>query len=266
MDPKSLSDSFVSFLGDVASFSDRDDIAIWYRGHARGGYRLVPALYRDITLEASLKVIGELERSLYLLFRSDGSPQVTRLSGFDLVCLMQHYGVPTRLLDWTQSLATALFFAKGSRLEGGAHIWALAASKLNLVSAGTNQIVVPDPSEWRSITEGPDVFIPSRSTIAVWPATVTERLRAQQGTFTLHGKYTGALDNEPFGKPRRPLPNTVLRRFDVPYLPHDVDLFLQMMGISGAYSLFPDLSALGTDLANHKRRFLKVRGLVASSE
>lgn len=45
--------------------------------------------------------------------------------GFDLRCLsvMQHYGVPTRLLDWTANLWTAVYFACAGDPDEDAELW-----------------------------------------------------------------------------------------------------------------------------------------------
>jgi hypothetical protein len=50
---------------------------------------------------------------------------------FDLLCLLQHYNFPTRLLDWTESVLIALYFAveDGGKQDG--KLFALNARRLN---------------------------------------------------------------------------------------------------------------------------------------
>lgn len=45
--------------------------------------------------------------------------------------LMQHYGLPTRLLDWSESPLVALYFALSSQEDKDAAVWALNPMKLN---------------------------------------------------------------------------------------------------------------------------------------
>ena len=63
------------------------------------------------------------ERSSLLISRPAGDKIGTLL-------LMQHYGIPTRLLDWSDSLSIALSFALEQYSEEPT-IWVLNASALN---------------------------------------------------------------------------------------------------------------------------------------
>jgi hypothetical protein len=71
---------------------------VWYRGHAQDGYNLKPALFRS-------RRGVRAEQQLFDNYRSF-KPE---LSNWETLFHMQHYGVPTRLLDWTADLATALY-------------------------------------------------------------------------------------------------------------------------------------------------------------
>jgi hypothetical protein len=79
-----------------------------FRGHANNRWKLRPTLYRNIQ---GLKIDenGHLERfKKYLIGRSQ---EVQNLSDNEIWALGQHYGLCTPLLDWSVSIAVALFFA-----------------------------------------------------------------------------------------------------------------------------------------------------------
>lgn len=47
---------------------------------------------------------------------------------------MQHHHAPTRLLDWTENILVALYFATGSPTQQPGELWCIDPSKLNEIS------------------------------------------------------------------------------------------------------------------------------------
>lgn len=125
------SDDFIDFhRHEVKDFSKetlyRFPFGIWFRGQANAKWKLVPAIFRRHDFD---------ESSMFNHFQIR-APEYrnSHRSVFDWLCLMQHYNLPTRLLDWSESVLVALFFAaQGSRRVDG-KVYALNARRLNFLT------------------------------------------------------------------------------------------------------------------------------------
>lgn len=92
----------------------------------------MPSVFRPV----GDKVYDEISMFNLFRLRASGHRQ-ERPTTFDWLCLMQHYGLPSRLIDWTESPLVALYFAV--RNEAYHHkedgfIYALDARRLNRVT------------------------------------------------------------------------------------------------------------------------------------
>lgn len=94
-----------TFLDVLEKFDRSGSTAYFYRGHASFTYSLQPSLYRDARLVANEDVMF---KELILRCPNDFA---SLASTFQTLVKMQHYGLPTRLLDLTANPLIALYFA-----------------------------------------------------------------------------------------------------------------------------------------------------------
>ena len=77
---------------------------VWYRGHSDASYSLVPSLFRNPDWPSKeQQAFNAFQRTASRLFEKRGSD-------WEALFDMQHYGMPTRLLDWSEALGVAIAF------------------------------------------------------------------------------------------------------------------------------------------------------------
>jgi len=105
-----------TFLEALESIESTDDYVLYFRGHSNFSYELKPYIYRDLNW---LKNEDVLFKEIVLKCPNDFREQENT---FQMLVKMQHYSLPTRLLDLTANPLIALYFACSegkSRIEGG---------------------------------------------------------------------------------------------------------------------------------------------------
>ena len=160
---------------------------IWFRGQSDFSWELVPGLYRH---KEGSYFERELNREFILHSQTLIDKQPSTILGW--LVLMQHYGMPTRLLDWTESYLVALFFAVMDCKESiDAAIWVIRPAYINNASLKDHMIPIELDARLKDyILPWPDTR--ERNIKAVYPAAFrpwwnNSRIVAQRGMFTIHG-------------------------------------------------------------------------------
>lgn len=223
-----------------------------FRGHADSDWKLEPTLYRRLKEEEQL--IDE-ERAWFVEAQitdqfhnlvSPTDPAATDQGGFgtppglvdsDLWIRMQHYGAPTRLLDWSRSVFVALYFAVISEPEKDGAVWVLHGKSVRESLRKNDTRVVRGHFKKQFIGQKKigwfEVFAPF------------DRLVAQQGLFTIstdimmdHHRAFDDMHNDEF-----PLTKLII---PAKWKPEFLRKLISM-NISAA-SLFPGLDGIGRSI------------------
>jgi len=186
------------------------DRPLWFRGCGRGDYRLLPSLYRHPT-RTKIGDIARLEAELITRFRQRSIPFHDRAltDDWDTLFFMQHYGVPTRLLDWTESPFVGLYFAVMSapysvsprgRLRFGhaAAMWILDPVAWNRHSLSHQSfdggVLVPGDDALKGYRPTPSFSGMNNHPVALYGAHNSSRIVAQRGVFTIFGQNTNPME------------------------------------------------------------------------
>ncbi|MGA8659871.1 MAG: FRG domain-containing protein [Chthoniobacterales bacterium] len=242
----------------------------WFRGHEEVGWQLKTTLYRGNDLEVDR--LFTFEEELRGEFKRRGSQLAAELSlpAYDdewgWYGLMRHYGAPTRLLDWSDGVLTALYFAvrdtqkedrakqredkakKGSKTAPGACVWMLDPYRLDVLSFCPKDdalgVALPD---WEPAEKYlPEIFAGRKlrraKPSAVDPPHVFRRLSSQRSHFTVFGTHPDGLEE------LRRKSGYLLEKITIPAdaVPA-IRIELELSGISEA-TILPDLEALSREL------------------
>jgi hypothetical protein len=180
----------------------------WFRGVDNNEHELLPSLYRDGVKRDEVTLIEHFRAKAPMYLETEP------VDAWDWYFMVQHYGIPTRLLDWTENLAVAMYFAVVEPLQkkkpiNTPSIWLLDSCMLNRLTLGEqdDQVIAPRgpfSEKWLPIYCTPeqtthfeyeDQSCWNQLPMAILPRRANPRIHVQQGMFTVHGSEVIGLEH-----------------------------------------------------------------------
>jgi hypothetical protein len=218
----------------------------WFRGQ-RVDEPLLPRLFRQHYDENELVQIFRMKSPM--LYET---PNINEWDKW--LCLMQHAGAPTRLLDWTEGALIALYFAIYKYYKEGSDpvVWMMEPLILNQLSI--NQFIYPlsfsEPGIKNfhyAFDKGAEAY---EKPVALYPVELHIRMSVQKSCFTIHGIDTQSI--EAIFSNTHLIKDNFLIKFHINIKSCQEMLSdLRTLGISHS-TLFPDLDGLGFELSQYK--------------
>ena len=244
----------------IETFQKQHDTS-WYRGVGNDKYTLTPSLFRH-PKHKTIKQFHNIENQISTVFEQRSPPFVNQgfANVWEQMFYMQHYGIPTRLLDWTESPFTALYFSLTScgRTANGkpktdAIFWMLNPVAWNRGALGDisyeGGILNPNREQVKSYS--PEAALDERKNLPVmiYGTHNSPRIVAQRGMFALFGKSVISMEKcfEEHSFEKKILQKVVVQKGIL----DEVAESLFRKGISDS-TIYPDLHGLSLEI---KRSF-----------
>lgn len=218
------------------------DGPVWFRGQSMAEWTLVPKLLRNPSNPSETFLINRFKQNAALLLLQNPK------NDFEWLFLMQHYSMPTRLLDWTESPLVALYFAAIENEVSDGALWVLFPTVLNEKSnyRPDYQHEVPSFEDEHLQNYLPETIAREhRSRLfpmaAIAPRN-SPRMQAQQGVFTISHRENTPIED--VGAPGAARDH--VWRYIIP-AEAKVSLLqeLRILGFS-RFQLFPELDSLAS--------------------
>lgn len=196
-----VNSTVIGSLGDLLNFvcgyNPDNKRSLWYRGHGVRSWNLAPPILRKENKETIKESNINYYFQVYASSFMEAMPDPEDYSSW--ITLMQHYGLPTRLLDWSRSPLLAAFFAvfNDKHLQEEGCIWLLDPLELNEYESEGEEILLYHMQHnimrdliYPAFKNEPQTELYKKfckdKVFASYPAVKNIRVHLQQSAFTVH--------------------------------------------------------------------------------
>ena len=174
-------ESFIDYLSYIRNHCTREHL---FRGINNVSFKLIPKIGRSAYVEQFhgsqpeiLNQLQDLEEQIMDQFRRMSVPfmDLRHMSAWDQWTIGQHYGLPTRFLDWTENPLIAAYFAvENAKVDAAVYII--------------------DRTQFNTSNDIDDPFSADDEILLHVPSYINARIIAQKGAFTVHKNPTIPID------------------------------------------------------------------------
>ena len=252
---KSWNRKLEEIMKQIDSFKKKSmDNYIVYRGQSDFGWSLTPSLYvAQQNCGWNNYDLEEKEFNIYFDFVTNAKGYINNsMKSWEILVEMRHFGLPVRVLDWTESLNAALYFAvidtkvnqKFSDRKEDAVIYLLDPFALNDKTLGDPKIYNPLDKRFFEFEDAIlEKDVPKRyknklnNPYAIIMPRRTDRIFAQKGLFTVQGFNNKDIDK--IAKLKPTYSKIIIER---EYF-KDIANYLEVSGVNH-FTMYPDFQGL----------------------
>jgi hypothetical protein len=188
--------NFTELNSSIAQMENRSHLSVYnvtmmFRGQAKSTWTLKPTLLRSFLEPNKLKIEEVIDLEFKALENFKNRAHLFHKTSLirdkdtilDWWTLMQHYGAPTRMLDWTISPYVALYYAVSEEFDTDGAIWFLAVWELiEKMEQLYDKQYKPLKEDYEKIARDPN----AQPIMHVYARDIlTDRMINQQGLFTV---------------------------------------------------------------------------------